>query len=76
MNMVLPTIAMFAGPVNLDVPENVTPLAMSLAGSGGGMSFRTVVPQDLIQLGKDTGAAFGAMGGGMGGGGAEESPSF
>ncbi|GAB5496707.1 MAG: hypothetical protein Phyf2KO_17870 [Phycisphaerales bacterium] len=76
MNMVLPTIAMFAGPVNLDVPENVTPLAMSLAGSGGGMSFRTVVPQDLIQLGKDTGAAFGAMGGGMGGGGPEESPSF
>lgn len=77
MNMVLPTIAMFAGPVNLEVPESVTPLAMSIASGGGGMSFRTVVPQDLITLGKDTGAAFGAMGGGMGpGGGAEEPPSF
>lgn len=77
MNMVLPTIAMFAGPVNLDVPENVTPLAMSIASGDGGMSFRTVVPQDLITLGKDAGAAFGAMGGGMGpGGGAEEAPSF
>lgn len=76
MEMILPTIAMFAGPVNLDVPENVTPLAMSIAGEGGGMSFRTVVPQDLIQLSKDAGAAFGAMGGGMQGDGAEESPSF
>ena len=76
MKAVLPTVAMFAGPVNIDIPENVTPLAMSMSSSGGGVSIRTVVPTDLIDLMKATGEAFGAMGGGMGGGGEEEPPSF
>ena len=74
MKAVLPTVAMFAGPVNIDIPENVTPLAMSMSSSGGGVSIRTVVPTDLIDLMKATGEAFGGMGGG--GGGEEEPPSF
>ncbi len=76
LKAVLPTVAMFAGPVNVNIPENVTPLAMSMASSGGGMSFRTVIPTDLIDLMKETGQAFGAMGGGMNGAGEEEPPSF
>lgn len=76
MKAVLPTIAMFAGPVNVDVPDAVTPVAMSMASSGGGVSFRTVVPTDVINLSKQTAEAFGGMGGGMGGGGEEAPPSF
>lgn len=76
LKAVLPTVAMFAGPVNVDIPENVTPLAMSMASSGGGVGIRTVVPTDLIELMKETGAAFQGMAGGMGGpgGGQEEAP--
>ncbi len=78
LKAVLPTVAMFAGPVNVDIPENVTPLAMSMSSSGGGVGIRTVVPADLIELMKETGAAFEQMGGGMGGpgGGEEAPPSF
>lgn len=73
MKAVLPTVAMFAGPVNVEIPEAVTPLAMSMASSGGGVSFRTVVPSDVIDLAKQTAEAFGGMGGG---GGEEAPPSF
>ena len=76
LKAVLPTVAMFAGPVNVDIPENVTPLAMSVSSSGGGVGIRTVVPADLIELMKETGAAFQKLGGGMGGGGEEAPPSF
>lgn len=76
LKAVLPTVAMFAGPVNVDIPENVTPLAMSMSSSGGGVGIRTVVPADLIDLMKETGAAFQGMGGGMGPGGDEPPPSF
>jgi hypothetical protein len=75
LNTVLPTLAMFMGPVNVDVPEHVTPLAMSVASGGGGMSFRTVVPTDLVDVTMQTAAAFQGMGGGMGGG-EEAPPSF
>lgn len=74
MKAVLPTIAMFAGPVNVEVPEAVTPVAMSMSSSGGGVGFRTVIPADVIDLMKKTGEAFGGMQGGMGGGAEEEAP--
>ncbi len=75
--MVLPTLAMFMGPVPLEVPEEVTPMAMSMSAGEGGVRLRTVVPEDIIQLMRDAGNAFGGMGGGMGGpGGEEEPPSF
>ena len=78
LKAILPTVAMFAGPVNVDIPEHVTPLAMSMSSSGGGVSIRTVVPTDLIELMKETGDAFQGMAGGMGGpgGGEEAPPSF
>lgn len=75
MKAVLPTIAMFAGPVNIEIPEAVTPVAMSMSSSGGGVGFRTVVPADVIDLIKKTGEAFEGMQGGMGGE-EEEAPSF
>jgi len=75
LNMTLPTLAMFGMAVNVDLPEHVTPLAMSLASQDGGVSYRTVVPTDFIDMVKQTAEAFGAMGGGMGGG-EEPPPSF
>ncbi|MFI4872931.1 MAG: hypothetical protein ACIARQ_14030 [Phycisphaerales bacterium JB061] len=76
LNTVLPTVAMFMGPVNVDIPEHVTPLGLSAQANGGGMSFRAVVPTDLIEVSKQTAAAFEGMAGGGMGDGQEAPPSF
>ncbi|HED52821.1 MAG TPA: hypothetical protein ENJ00_01290 [Phycisphaerales bacterium] len=70
IRMALPTIAMFAGPVNVDVPDHVTPIAVSMTANQGGVGMRTVVPADMIELVKNVGEAFQGMADGGGGAGA------
>ncbi|MEM8757783.1 MAG: hypothetical protein AAGF47_08370 [Planctomycetota bacterium] len=61
LRTVLPFAAMFAGPVDVEVPEAVTPIAMSMAADDGSMTFRTVVPTDVIDLFAQLGEAFEGM---------------
>ena len=70
IRMALPTIAMFAGPVNVDVPDHVTPLALSMTANQGGVGMRTVVPADMIELIQNVGQAFQGMANGGGDDGA------
>ncbi|MEM9166748.1 MAG: hypothetical protein AAGB48_06955 [Planctomycetota bacterium] len=75
MRAALPMVAMFADPVQIEVPDEVHPIAMSLAAEEGSMAFRTVVPQDVIELIISTAESLEGMNQGGGGGGGGE-PQF
>jgi hypothetical protein len=75
MRQVLPFAAMMGAPIQFEVPEQVAPIAMSAASDAGGVSFRTVVPAEVLKLFGEIGAAANGGGGGFEGGD-EEDPQF
>ncbi len=71
----LPMVGMFAPEAAaIQVPDALTPVAFAASAEGGSMSFRTVVPMDLISTVKDIVESFDNGGGGGGGGGGQ--PEF
>jgi hypothetical protein len=61
--------------LNVEIPDEVSPIAMSAASSSGGMTFRTVIPADVITMFAGFAEAAQAMQGG-GFEGQEEEPQF
>ena len=62
LNTALPMIAMFAGPVNIEVPQDLPPLAMSAAVDAGGVSGRLWLNSQTIAKLIELGEAFEGMG--------------
>lgn len=47
---IVPFAAMMGAQLNVEIPDEVSPIAMSAASSNGGMTFRVVVPSDVITM--------------------------
>jgi hypothetical protein len=72
---IVPFAAMMGAQLNVEIPDEVSPIAMSAASSSGGMTFRTVIPADVITMFAGFAEAAQAMQGG-GFEGQEEEPQF
>lgn len=69
----LPMVGMFAPELAaINVPDAISPLAFGATAEGGSMSFRAVVPMDLIATSIEIGQSFQDGQGGGGGGGQPE----